>query len=115
MRGCLESASLRVVASREHIAAPAHTKGIAAFRRAFLDEVDAARDETQHRIVGTRPPVAVRLRSLVARERHRVAFIDEHHASHALANGQMIRGRDTGDSRSANYDVSVRTHRWLCL
>src|SRR5262249_52990803 len=98
---------------REQVSAAIQAKRIAAFRRALLEKVDAARHEPKHRVVGPGPPVAVALRALVACEGERIALVDQHHAARALTHGQMVRRGDAANTGSADDDVGALRHQAL--
>ena len=92
----------------EHVASPVHPEDVVARVGELLQEVDAPVHEPDHRVVGAGPEVPVGFGGLVAREGERRALVDEHHAPHAVAHGQMVGGRRPGDAGAADDDVGGR-------
>ena len=105
-----ELGGARRIRRPEHVAAPVHPEHVAARLGELLQEVDAPVHEPDHRVVGAGPEVPVGLGRLVARERQRRALVDERHAPHAVARGQMVGGRDPGHAGAADHDVGGRRH-----
>src|SRR6185369_818777 len=94
----------------KEVAATVQSKDIPTLVRGLLEEIDGARHESEHRVVRTRPPVSVALCAFVARERHRRQLVDDDHSPDTLTYGQVIRRRESGDSRAADDDVGRVGH-----
>src|SRR5262249_10164894 len=107
-RGRFKSLRLRFVRRREEVAATIHPKYVGAVARGLLEQIDAVRHESEHRVVGTWPPVAIALRALVAREREWIALVGEDDPRDSVLDGQVICGGDAGDAGSADDDVGGR-------
>jgi hypothetical protein len=101
----VEPRGLGGIGRQEHITAAVEFKGAVAVAVQVLEQVDTAVHETRHRAVRQRPEVAVPLRALAARQRQRVARIDQDHARDAGAHRQLVRGRDAGHAGTGNDDV----------
>jgi len=104
LRALDEHRHLRGIGGNEQIAAPVQQKSIVALVRQILEEIDAAVHQGDHVVAGAGPPVPIAFGRLVAGERERRAFVDEHDAGDAAPHGQVIRGGDTGDAGAADDD-----------
>ena len=62
--------------------------------------------ESDHRVAGTGPPVAIALSRLVAGERQRRPLVDQHDTFDVVADSEVKGSRNTGNSGAAYYYVS---------
>src|SRR5688572_10856734 len=100
----------RFILRNEQVPAPVQPEDIVRLVRQILEQVDAAGNEAQHRVVGAGPPVAVTLSALVARERECVALVDQRDGRAALSCGEVIRGSESGNAGAADDDVGAFGH-----
>ena len=107
---CAQPLDALLVRRHEHVAAPIEPKHVATFFGHLLEQVDAARHVAEHRRVRTRPPIAVRLRTLVARERERLALVYENDAPNGASRRQVISESGTGDAGATDDDVGDVRH-----
>jgi hypothetical protein len=98
----LERGELGRVAGGVEIAAAVEANAVVAGCVDLLQQVDAARHEAQHGVVGAGPPVAVGLGGFVAGERHGRTLVHQHDVAHALLHGQVIGCGDARNARAAN-------------
>src|SRR6185369_5745648 len=112
--GCrLEACELVRIRRREQIPATIQPEHVSALVRGLLEQIDASRDEAEHRVVGTGPPIAIALGALVGRQRHRWKLVDDDHAANALARAQVVRRGETGNARAADDDVGSICHEGI--
>src|SRR5207245_1965567 len=105
-----EPRSLRIARGREEVAASIQSERVVTLRGDLLEEVDAARNEAEHGVVGAGPPVAISLGALVARQGERLTLVDQNDATDSEASRELMRRGDAGDARSANDDVRAVSH-----
>ena len=100
--GAQEAGHTLGVGGGEQIAPPVHAKHVAALPGEVFQQVDAAVHQRDHVVPGTRPPVAVALGRLVARERQRGPLVDEDDVGEPPAHREMVGGGDAGDAGAAD-------------
>ena len=93
------------IARRVQIAASIETEAIVTRIGPPLQQVDATIHQLHHRIVGPRPPIAIRFGALVAGEREWCAFIDQQHVAHAMRDRERMRRGNAGDAGAADDDI----------
>ena len=103
-----ERLDARRLGGGEEIAAPVEAEPSAALAFEFLQQVDAAVHERDHRVARSGPPVAVALGGLVAGQRQGVAGLDEDDAVHAFPHREVEGGGDAGDARADDDDLGRR-------
>ena len=69
------------IGRQKHVATAIELEGLPALAVERIEEVDAAIHEARHRVIRPRPIVAIGFGALAARQRQRLARIDEQHAA----------------------------------
>ena len=108
------------IRGQKHVAAAVELERLSAFAVERFEQIDTAVHEAHHRVVWAGPEVAITLRAHAARERQRLSRIDEHHASDAASNGELVgsghagnpgtRDDNLGDSRRGHLHSLIRIH-----
>jgi hypothetical protein len=80
----------------------------------LIHDVDAAVHEADHRIAGTRPPVAITLGGFVTGQRERGQRIDEHDVLHPVPDRELVSGRYACNPCAANHYFSIHTNTSAC-
>jgi hypothetical protein len=94
-------------AGDEQIPVPVETE--LDFESQFLEDVDRAVHEFDHRAVG--PPVPVRLGRLVGGEGEGGSGVDDEHPSHVARDAKLVGGRHAGDPGTNDNDVGGLAQR----
>jgi hypothetical protein len=89
-----------------NVAAPAQVKDVIAFLSQAFHDINASVHQADHGVPGAGPKIPVTFGRFITRQREGCPFIDEKDVLHPVPNGQMIRRRNAGNSRTADDDIS---------